>query len=197
MNQPVYSYSTTAALPTAVVNKTLRNTYALLGMLFVFASGTAWVSQAMHLRIGFIPFVVGIIGLSFAINATRNSVWGLFWSFAFAALLEKEGKLSEAATAYNMALSYADKDDKVSPTAFHRAFHFFQREKQEAKALAVLERGINRFPNEFSLRLALGDLYTRQGLHRKAEAEYRYALRLKPGEDRVTERLAERAGTTN
>lgn len=87
MNQPVYSYSTTAALPTAVVNKTLRNTYALLGMLFVFASGTAWVSQAMHLRIGFIPFVVGIIGLSFAINATRNSTWGLFWSFVFAALL--------------------------------------------------------------------------------------------------------------
>jgi modulator of FtsH protease len=87
MNTPVYSYSTSSALPTAVVNKTLRNTYALLGMLFVFASGTAWVAQAMHWRIGFFPFLIGIFGLSFAIARTRNSYWGLFWSFAFAGLL--------------------------------------------------------------------------------------------------------------
>ena len=87
MNTPVYATQTAGRVTTQVFNRTLRNTYALLAMLFVFASGTAWVSQSMHLRIGFIPFVVGIIGLSFAINATRNSSWGLFWSFAFSGLL--------------------------------------------------------------------------------------------------------------
>lgn len=87
MNTPVYATQTAGRVTTQVFNNTLRNTYALLAMLFVFAAGTAWVSQAMHLRIGFLPFVVGIIGLSFAINATRNSTWGLFWSFAFAGLL--------------------------------------------------------------------------------------------------------------
>ena len=87
MNTPVYATQTAGRVSTQVFNRTLRNTYALLAMLFVFAAGTAWVSQSMHLRIGFIPFVVGIIGLSFAINATRNSSWGLFWSFAFSGLL--------------------------------------------------------------------------------------------------------------
>ena len=87
MNNPVYTVQRVGHVSTEVFNRTLRNTYALLGMLFVFASGTAWISQTMHLRIGFLPFVVGIIGLSFAINATRNSAWGLVWSFAFAGLL--------------------------------------------------------------------------------------------------------------
>ena len=87
MNTPVYATQTAGRVSTQVFNRTLRKTYALLAMLFVFAAGTSWVSQAMHLRIGFMPFIVGIIGLSFAINATRNSTWGLFWSFAFAGLL--------------------------------------------------------------------------------------------------------------
>jgi modulator of FtsH protease len=87
MNNPVYTVSTAARVPTAVVNKTLRNTYALLGMLFVFAAGTAWVAQAMDWRIGFWPFLIGIIGFSWAIAATRNSIWGLVLSFGFAGLL--------------------------------------------------------------------------------------------------------------
>ena len=87
MENQVYTVQRVGHVTTEVFNRTLRNTYALLGMLFVFGAGTAWFSQAMNLRIGFLPFVVGIIGLSFAINATRNSTWGLFWSFAFAGLL--------------------------------------------------------------------------------------------------------------
>jgi modulator of FtsH protease len=87
MNQPVYGVTSTPRVSTAVVNKTLRNTYALLGMLFVFAAGTSFVAQAMGWRIGFWPFLIGIFALSFAIARTRNSAWGLVWSFVFAGLL--------------------------------------------------------------------------------------------------------------
>ena len=87
MNNSVYSVSTTSSLPTATVNRTLRNTYALLGMLFVFAAGTAWVAQAMNWRIGFWPFLIGIFAFSYLIAKTRNSVWGLVTSFGFAGLL--------------------------------------------------------------------------------------------------------------
>jgi modulator of FtsH protease len=87
MNRTLYNTVPAGRISTAVVNKTLRNTYALLGMMFVFASGVAYVSQAAHLRIGFWPFLIGIFALTFAINATRNSAWGLVWSFAFASLL--------------------------------------------------------------------------------------------------------------
>ena len=87
MNRTLSNAVSTGRLSTAVVNRTLRNTYALLGMMFVFASGVAFVAQTAHIRIGFWPFLIGIFALSFAINATRNSAWGLVWSFAFAGLL--------------------------------------------------------------------------------------------------------------
>ena len=73
MNNQVYSVSTTSRVQVATVNKVLRNTYALLAMLFVFGAGTAWVAQAMHWRIGFWPFLIGIFAFSYAIAATRNS----------------------------------------------------------------------------------------------------------------------------
>ena len=87
MNNSAYSVSTAARVPSATINKTLRNTYALLGMLFVFGAATAWVAQAMHWRIGFWPFLIGIFGFSYAIAKTRNSVWGLVTAFGFAGLL--------------------------------------------------------------------------------------------------------------
>lgn len=56
-------------------------------MLFVFGAGTAWVAQAMHWRIGFWPFLVGIFAFSYIIARTRNSIWGLVTSFAFSGFL--------------------------------------------------------------------------------------------------------------
>jgi modulator of FtsH protease len=56
-------------------------------MLFVFGAGTAWVAQAMHWRIGFWPFLVGIFAFSYIIVRTRNSMWGLVTSFAFSGFL--------------------------------------------------------------------------------------------------------------
>jgi modulator of FtsH protease len=87
MNNPIYSVSPASRVSTVVVNRTLRNTYALLGMLFVFAAGTAFVAQSLGVRIGFWPFLIGIFAFSFAIAKTRNSAWGLVWAFGFAGLL--------------------------------------------------------------------------------------------------------------
>ncbi len=86
MNNQVFS-NAIARPSTAVVNRVLRNTYALLGMLFIFGAGTAWVAQAMHWRIGFWPFLIGIFAFSFVINATRNSAWGIVTGFAFSGFL--------------------------------------------------------------------------------------------------------------
>jgi len=83
----VYNVPRTSVLPTATANKVLRNTYALLGMLFVFGAGAAWVAQTMHWRIGFLPFIIGIFGFSYAIAKTRNSSWGLVTAFGFSGFL--------------------------------------------------------------------------------------------------------------
>lgn len=86
MNRPVYS-QTLARPSTAVANRVLRNTYALLAMLFVFGAGTAWLAQSMHWNIGFWPFLIGIFAFSWAIGATRNSAWGIVVGFAFSGFL--------------------------------------------------------------------------------------------------------------
>ena len=86
MNRVVYQ-SAVARPTTAVVNRVLRNTYALLAMLFVFGAGTAWVAQSLHSNIGFCPLLIGFFAFSFAINATRNSAWGIVIGFAFSGFL--------------------------------------------------------------------------------------------------------------
>ena len=107
----------------------------------------------------------------------------------YANLLEKAGDLEGAATAYNLALSYADKDDQVKPTAYHQAIRFYRQQKDENRVLAALQQAVNRLPNDFGLRLQLGDLYAKQGLLRRAAEEYRFALQVKPGDEQVQKRL--------
>lgn len=87
MTNQVYNVATTARLTTVTANRVLRNTYALLALLFVAGAATAYVAQAMHWRIGFWPFMIGIFGFSFVLGKTRNSAWGLVTAFAFSAFL--------------------------------------------------------------------------------------------------------------
>jgi len=87
MNQQVIRTARTSVLPTVTVNRVLRNTYALLAMLFLFGAGTSWLAMNQGWYIGFWPFLIGIFAFSFAINATRNSAWGIVLGFAFAGLL--------------------------------------------------------------------------------------------------------------
>lgn len=86
MSNPTYQVST-ATLPTVTVNRVLRNTYALLALLFIAGAGMAWLAQTMHWRIGFWPFLIGIFAFSYAIHATRNSSMGLLVAFGFASFL--------------------------------------------------------------------------------------------------------------
>lgn len=87
MNQYTMRTANTAAVPTATVNRVLRNTYALLSMLFLFGAGTSWLAMNQGWYIGFWPFLIGIFAFSFAINATRNSAWGIVIGFAFSGFL--------------------------------------------------------------------------------------------------------------
>lgn len=87
MTDQVYKLASTARVPALAANRVLRNTYALLAMLFVAGAATAYVAQAMHWRIGFWPFLIGIFAFSYALGRTRNSAWGLVTAFGFSAFL--------------------------------------------------------------------------------------------------------------
>ena len=73
-----------AARPAVEVNQVLRNTYLLLAVTLAFACLTGVVALAMNLPpFNFIVYLVGFFGLSFLVNKTAHSGWGLFWTFAF------------------------------------------------------------------------------------------------------------------
>ena len=81
------SYVATGAYAVEV-NKVLRNTYVMLGLTIAFSA----LASAFSMSIGtpnmnFVVYLVGFFGLSWMVNKTANSVWGLFWSFVFAGFL--------------------------------------------------------------------------------------------------------------
>lgn len=74
--------------PAIEVNSVLRQTYLLLAATILFSGAAA--SIAIYLRLpymGFVPYIIGLFGLSWIVNYTANSVWGLFWTFVFAGFL--------------------------------------------------------------------------------------------------------------
>ena len=70
------------------INGVLRNTYIMLGLSIGVAAFASFV--AMVLQIGMMNiflYLIGFFGLSYAVQRTSDSVWGLVWSFVFAAFL--------------------------------------------------------------------------------------------------------------
>lgn len=69
-------------------NKVLRNTYLLLGGTFCFSALMAYVAMATRMPpMNPILMIVGVYGLMFLTNATRNSAMGLVSVFAFTGFL--------------------------------------------------------------------------------------------------------------
>ena len=69
------------------VNKVLRNTYMLLGMTLAFSALMAYVAMAINAPYLGLWTLLGWFGLLYAIHKTADSVWGLFWVFAFTGFL--------------------------------------------------------------------------------------------------------------
>ncbi len=73
--------------PAVEVNKVLRNTYMLLGMTLAFSALMAYVAMAINAPYLGLWTLLGWFGLLYAIHKTADSVWGLFWVFAFTGFL--------------------------------------------------------------------------------------------------------------
>ena len=78
------SQASVAGLSELETSKVLRNTYLLLSMTLAFSALTAGMSVAMG--VGLMNpwiFLIGAIGLSFAVHKTADSAWGLLSVFLF------------------------------------------------------------------------------------------------------------------
>ena len=74
----------TSALTT---NRVLRNTYLLLGATLAFSAAMAGVSMALQLPYFGLFTLLVYFGLLFAVHKTRNSGWGVVWTFALTGFL--------------------------------------------------------------------------------------------------------------
>ncbi len=70
------------------INSVLRSTYLLLAGIIGFSAICAWIGIVAKVPpMNFLIYLAGIFGLSFVVNMTARSVWGLFWAFVFAGFL--------------------------------------------------------------------------------------------------------------
>jgi modulator of FtsH protease len=68
-------------------NKVLRNTYLLLGATLMFSAAMAGVSMALHLPYFGLLTLLVYFGLLFAVHKTKDSGWGIVWTFALTGFL--------------------------------------------------------------------------------------------------------------
>jgi modulator of FtsH protease len=68
-------------------NKVLRNTYLLLGATLAFSAAMAGVAMAIDLPFMGLWMLLPYFGLAYAVHATRNSSWGIFWTFGLTGFL--------------------------------------------------------------------------------------------------------------
>jgi modulator of FtsH protease len=82
MNNPMYT-ATLSRPSTEVMNRVLRNTYALLSMTLLFSAVMAGVAMALNWpHPGLMLTLVGYFGLLFLTMKLRNSAWGILSVFA-------------------------------------------------------------------------------------------------------------------
>lgn len=70
------------------INGVLRNTYLMLGLSIGFAALVSFIAMAIGMpMMNIFIYLIGFFGLSYAVQKTADSAWGLVWSFVFAGFL--------------------------------------------------------------------------------------------------------------
>jgi O-antigen ligase/Tfp pilus assembly protein PilF len=104
---------------------------------------------------------------------------------AFARHLQKLGEDDAAASAYREALKYVQVEESPQAVIFSEAGGYFLKTGQPGEAALILQEGVRLLPSHAGLRQQLAAAYTQLGLPDKAAAEYRMALTLEPGNEKI------------
>ncbi len=75
-------FETSVTTASQEATRVLKNTYMLLAATIAFSAVTATISAAINMPYMGLWMLIPYIGLLFAIEKTKNSGWGLVWTFA-------------------------------------------------------------------------------------------------------------------
>ena len=107
----------------------------------------------------------------------------------FAEFLYNTGENEVARSQYLHALDLMEQSREVDRSHLFAVYRFFRRQGKISEAMDVLKRGEALLPSDARIKIALGDLYKKQGVLYKAKDKYEQALIVDPGNSRAQRRL--------
>ncbi|RJP46191.1 MAG: hypothetical protein C4548_03445 [Desulfobacteraceae bacterium] len=89
------------------------------------------------------------------------------------------GEKQNAENAYASALEFLPYENRVEKRSFLHVVNFYRRHHMDEKALRIILKAIDYFPDDSDLHRAAGDLYKKLGIDHRSEERYRKAELLK------------------
>jgi hypothetical protein len=107
----------------------------------------------------------------------------------YGSFLEKMGNLEDVEYFRSHALDYLEKETKIQSGWFVQLYTYYKKQKEDAKALEVVRRGVEKLPDYAPFHIWLGDYYAKEGIVYRAQEEYQQALLLEPKNESVRKRI--------
>ncbi len=108
---------------------------------------------------------------------------------AYAHYLVEVKRFSAAERAFRKAMLLMPKEERPTYRAHWAYYKFLAKRERFEEAVAVIQKGIELFPDHVGLHSTAGRLYERQQINYRAIEEYRQALLLNPKLEWVRKRL--------
>lgn len=99
----------------------------------------------------------------------------------FGSYCEANRTLEEATFFFGKALDFLPSTESIDSKWFKQVIHFHRRHGQDAEALEVIRKAVERVPEDAELHILLGDHYLNEGITYRAKEEYERALVIDPG----------------
>jgi tetratricopeptide (TPR) repeat protein len=87
------------------------------------------------------------------------------------------------------ALDFEQYEEELRSSWYSQLYSFYITQKREEEAVAVLRRAVEKFPENVTFHLRLGDYYKKQGILYRAKEEYERALLFEPDNSAIRQRL--------
>ncbi|MBI5640004.1 MAG: O-antigen ligase family protein [Nitrospirae bacterium] len=108
----------------------------------------------------------------------------------FADYLDKTGKEDMAGEEYLYALGFIKGEKPAAWSQFSRPFQYFRKKGMHDKALVIINRAVEMFPDSADIGLAAAEAYEAAGIKYRAVEEYRRVLIFAPGNEKAKKRIA-------
>ncbi|MEE4242994.1 MAG: O-antigen ligase family protein, partial [Desulfopila sp.] len=104
-------------------------------------------------------------------------------------LYDSTGLYEESEFFRKRALEFINNEETLRSSWYSQLYSFYRKQGREEDAVNVLRQAVEKFPENVSFHLYLGDYYKKQGILYRAKEEYERALLFDPDNTAIQQRL--------